>query len=73
MKRFRNLTFAVLPASLAVGGIVLNLSQTGRATPTNANKSEVVVVNNVDNPVISRRDCHLSTVATDEVTRGLPI
>jgi hypothetical protein len=54
MKRFGNLTIALLAGLLAAGGIVLDLSQTGHATTANANKSEVVVVNNVDNPVISR-------------------
>jgi hypothetical protein len=54
MKNIKNSVIGLLGISFVIGGIIFDTSRSGRAATTNANKSEVVVVNNVDNPVISR-------------------
>jgi hypothetical protein len=54
MKNIKHSVIGLLGVSLVIGAIIFDSSRSGRAATSNANKSEVVVVNNVDNPVISR-------------------
>lgn len=54
MKRIRNSLAGLLGITLVIGAIMFDTSRSSRAATTGTGKSDVVVVNDVDNPVISR-------------------